>query len=277
MNKTIIIILFLNLGLYSFAQEKKAVDYVDPLMGSHDSRWIMFPGPSLPFGMVKLSPDNQELVWKAGYDYNINNVAGFSHLHSWTMAGLLTIPTTGPLKTEPGTERHPEKGYRSLINHETESASPGYYSVFLDDYGVKAELTTTKRTGFQRYTFPESDTARILIDMLIPSEYGFEIFWTVISKVNETEIQGFSYQQSLRKANYNEYVLNFVMRFNKPFRSFNGWVNEDIFREVESVTSGFGHKDIGAQISFTRIRQNHNQYAFFKLSGLFDSYMHGPA
>ena len=97
---------------------KDPVDYVDPLMGSHDSRWIMIPGPTMPFGMVKLSPDNQELGWKAGYEYEINNIAGFSHIHSWTMAGLLTIPTNGELKTVPGTERHPEKGYRSLFSHE---------------------------------------------------------------------------------------------------------------------------------------------------------------
>ena len=250
MNRILTTILLLATALSVHAQPKSPVDYVDPLLGSQDSRWIMFPGPSLPFGMVKLSPDNQELGWKAGYDYAIDNIAGFSHLHSWTMAGILTMPTTGVLKTIPGTEKHPEKGYRSEFRHETESASPGYYSVFLDDYGVKAELTSTMRTGFQRYTFPENDSARILVDMQIPSEYGFEIFWTVVSKVSDTEIQGFSYQQSLRKANYNEYVLNFVMRFSKPFKSFNGWVNEDVHRKVESVTSGFGHKDIGAFVEF---------------------------
>ena len=138
----------------------------------------MFPGPSLPFGMVKLSPDNQELGWKAGYDYEIDNIAGFSHIHSWTMAGLLTMPTTGPLKIRPGTEKHPERGYRSRFSHQNEKASPGYYAVKLDDYNIKVELTTTMRTGFQRYTFPEADTARILVDLLIPSEYGFEIFYT---------------------------------------------------------------------------------------------------
>jgi predicted alpha-1,2-mannosidase len=246
-------ILLAALSFISFGQVKqnlKPVDYVDPLIGSHDSRWNLFPGPTLPFGMVKLSPDNQENGWKSGYEYNIDNIAGFSHIHSWTMAGLLTVPTTGPLMTQPGTERHPEKGYRSKIRHETETASPGYYSVFLDDYGVKAELTTTMRTGFQRYTFPESDSARILIDMKIPSEYDFEIFWTVIAKVNDHEIHGFSYQQSLRKANYNEYILNFVMRFNKPFKSFNGWVEEDIYRNVESVTSGFENRDNGAFVEF---------------------------
>jgi len=155
------------------------------------------------------------------------------------MAGVLTMPVTGPLRVEPGTERHPEKGYRSRFDHASEKASPGYYSVFLDDYGVQAELTSTMRTGFQRYTYPECDTARILIDLLIPSEYGFEIFYTQINRVSDREIEGISYQQSLRKANYNEYILHFVMRFSKPFDSFNGWVKEDIFRNVETVSSGF--------------------------------------
>ena len=238
------------IGFSAFSQAKQPVDYADPLIGSHNSGWTLFPGPSLPLGMVKLSPDNQELGWNAGYEYNLNSIAGFSHLHSWTMAGLLTMPATGPLKTEPGTEKHPEKGYRSHFRHETESASPGYYSVFLDDYGIKAELTTTMRTGFQRYNFPHADTARILVDLLIPSENGYEIFQAVITRVNDAEIEGFSYQQSLRKANFNEYTLYFVMRFSKPFRSFNGWVNEDVFSNVDSVTTGFSHKDIGAFLEF---------------------------
>jgi len=245
--------LLLAIGLCapSLLSQKRYVDWVDPLLGSQDSRWIMFPGPALPFSMVKLSPDNQELGWKAGYDYAIDNIAGFSHLHSWTMAGVLTMPVTGPLLVEPGTERHPEKGYRSRFDHASEKASPGYYSVFLDDYGVQAELTSTMRTGFQRYTYPECDTARILIDLLIPSEYGFEIFYTQINRVSDREIEGISYQQSLRKANYNEYILHFVMRFSKPFDSFNGWVKEDIFRNVETVSSGFGHKDVGAFVEFS--------------------------
>ena len=250
MKKQILMVCWITTISLLQAQEK-LVDHVDPLMGSHDSRWIMFPGPTLPFGMVKLSPDNQELGWKAGYEYNLDNLAGFSHIHSWTMAGLMTVPTTGPLKIRPGTEKHPERGYRSRFSHDNETASPGYYSVFLDDYGVKAELTTTMRTGFQRYTFPENDSARILVDLLTPSEYGYEIFYTHIRRVSDTEIEGISYQQSLRKANYNDYILHFVMRFSKPFSSFNGWVKEEVYRNVEMVSSGFGHMDVGAFVEFS--------------------------
>mgnify|MGYP006280160085 CR=1 FL=1 len=245
-----VMVIMITTFMLSLQAQERSIDYVDPLTGSQDSRWIMFPGPALPFSMVKLSPDNQERGWKAGYDYSIHNIAGFSHIHSWTMAGILTMPATGELQTTPGTERHPERGYRSRFDHARVEASPGYYSVFLDDYGVKAELTSTMRTGFQRYTFPENDSARILVDLLFPSEYAFEIFYTQITKVSDREIEGVSYQQSLRKANYNEYNVHFVMRFSKPFKTFNGWVKEDVFRNAEMISSGFGHKDVGAFMEF---------------------------
>ena len=230
--------------------QKKPVDYVNTMIGSHNSRWIQFPGPSRPFGMVKLSPDNQEQGWKAGYEYDVNSIAGFSHIHSWTMAGLLTMPTNGELKMEPGTEKHPERGYRSHFSHDNEVGEAGYYSVMLDDYNIKAELTTTTRTGFHRYTFPKNDSSRILVDLLTPSEYGYEISYAHIKKVSNSEIEGMSYQQSLRRANYNEYVLHFVMRFSKPFESMNGWVQEEIMSNTDFISSGFEHRDIGTFLNF---------------------------
>ncbi len=249
--KQFLVAFFIGFAYVLQAQNVDVAQYVDPMMGSHDSRWIMFPGPTRPFGMVKLSPDNQELGWKAGYEYTIENIAGFSHIHSWTMAGLLTMPTNGPLKIIPGTEKDPDRGYRSRISRKKEQAEAGYYSVELDDYGIKAELTTTTRAGFHRYTFPKNDTSRILIDLLTPSEYGYEIFYTEIKKVSDTEIEGVSYQQSLRKAQFNEYTLNFVIRFNKPFNSLNGWVKEEIIKNAEIISSGFGHKDVGAFLNFS--------------------------
>ena len=171
MKKYIIFLILVSLCFGSLAQNKTTknpIDYVDPLMGTTFSRWMMFPGVSTPFGMVKLSPDNRRKGWKAGYEYKIHNIAGFSHIHSWTMGGLLTMPTVGKLKIIPGTEKNPDLGYRSRFSHKNEIAKPGYYSVFLDDYKIKAELTSTTRAGFQRYTFPKSDSARILIDLKIP-------------------------------------------------------------------------------------------------------------
>ncbi|MGC1243897.1 MAG: GH92 family glycosyl hydrolase [Chryseosolibacter sp.] len=234
----------------SAAGQKRPVDYVNPSIGTHDSRWMQVPGPTRPFGMVKLSPDNQETGWKAGYEYDIDNIAGFSHIHSWTMAGLLTMPATGALEVVPGPENDPDQGYRSRFRHENEIAEAGYYSVLLDDDSIKAELTTTTRTGFHRYTFPQSDSARILVDLLTPSEYGYEISWAHIQKVNNTEIEGMVYQQALRKANYNEYVVHYVMRFSKPFESMNGWVEDKIMRNQDFISSGFEHRDVGAFLNF---------------------------
>jgi predicted alpha-1,2-mannosidase len=244
------LLFLLIIGQFAASAQKRPVDYVDPMIGTHDSRWMQFPGSSRPFGMVKLSPDNQETGWKAGYEYDIDNIAGFSHIHSWTMAGVLTMPTVGELQIDPGPENHPERGYRSKFSHVNEKASAGYYSVLLDDSGIKAELTTTTRAGFHRYTFPKSDSARILVDLFTPSEYGYEISWAQIKKVSDREIEGMVYQQALRKANYNEYIVHYVIRFSKPFESMNGWVQDNVYRNQEFITSGFEHRDIGSFLNF---------------------------
>ncbi len=116
---------------------------------------MIAPGPWMPFSMVKLSPDNQNNGWQAGYDPTFESIGAFSHIHEWTMSGLGTMPTNGPLQTEVGDEKDPDSGYRSRINKETEEAPIGYYKVDLTDYDIKAELTATTRCGFQRYTFPK--------------------------------------------------------------------------------------------------------------------------
>ncbi len=230
------------------AKLREPVDWVDPILGTSQSRWMLYPGPSMPFGMVKLSPDNERRKWKAGYEYLIENIAGFSHLHSWTMGGLLTMPTTGELKTVPGSENEPDKGYRSRFSHDNEFASPGYYAVFLDDYGILAELTATTRAGLQRYTFGEADKARILFDLETPTEYGYSVLDAKITKVSDTEIEGYSRQQSGRGASYQQFTLHFVAKLSKPFDSFGGWVGEEIHRNVKTVS---GKGDVGAFLSYS--------------------------
>lgn len=227
---------------------RQPVDYVDPILGTATSRWMLYPGPSMPFGMVKLSPDNQRQTWKAGYEYTIENIAGFSHLHSWTMGGLLTMPTTGELKIVPGRENEPDAGYRSRFSHDTEEAFPGYYAVTLNDYGIRAELTTTTRAAMQRYTFPKAKDARILFDLLTPTEYGYSVLEAEITKVSDTEIQGYSKQRSGRGAPWNEFTLHFVARFNKPFVSMGGWFNGKISREVKRIS---GKDDVGAFVDYS--------------------------
>ena len=204
---------------------KDPVDYVDCFIGTDSSRWMLYPGPSMPFGMVKLSPDNQDAKWKAGYEYAVPNVAGFSHIHSWVMAGLLLQPCVGPLQTNPGPEQDPDAGYRSRIDKASETATPGYYAVTLEDYGVRAELTSTTRTGFHRYTFPESNNARVLLDLAIPAEYPYDVEWASVTRTSDREIAGFSNQRTYDGFSEmtNDYTVYFVIRFDSPFKSFNGW------------------------------------------------------
>ena len=226
-------------------REREPVDYVDPMLGTADSRWMLYPGPSMPFGMVKLSPDNQRKCWKAGYDYRINNIAGFSHLHSWTMSGLLVMPTTGELKTQPGPENDPENGYRSRFSHEREAAAVGYYGVTLDDYGIRAELTATTRCGFMRFTFPEARQARVLFDLEFPTEYGFRVLDAKVRKVNDHEIEGYSHQRS---TGWNEYTVHFVARFDRPIASLGGWVGDQVRQNIAELA---GKGDMGVFANFS--------------------------
>lgn len=131
-----------------------------------------YPGVAVPFGAVQLSPDtyNGGWDWCSGYHISDNSIMGFSHTHlSGTGVGdlldFLVMPGTGPAKTVPGTREHPESGYRSRFDHADEIAAPGYYSVLLKDYNIRAELTATERTGLHRYTFPASDQSYLILDL----------------------------------------------------------------------------------------------------------------
>lgn len=220
----------------------RPVDYVDTKMGTGHSRWMIAPGPWMPFGMVKISPDNQDMGWQAGYQPTFENVGAFSHIHEWTMAGLGTFPTNGPLITTMGSPEAPDSGYRSRMDKATEQAPLGYYSILLTDYDIKAELTATTRCSFQRYTYPENrPESRILVDLKIPAEYDYSIEEAFFKKVSDTKIVGYSKQISSSvwgEAYYRkqmvedgdrprewdqiaqEYIVHFAMEFDHPITRF---------------------------------------------------------
>ena len=133
------------------AQQKEPVDYADPLLGTSESRWMLNPGATMPFGMLQLSPDNQGGVWKSGYEYTVNSIGGFSHIHSWTMNGLSVMPTVGALNTHRGPADGPTtgwtSGYRSRIDKTTEVASPGYYAVTLPGKTFVIEAKNTSNVN----------------------------------------------------------------------------------------------------------------------------------
>src|SRR5690606_11428240 len=129
--------------------------------------------PTLPFGMVQLSPDHGTQGWNysAGYKYSDSSIIGFSHTHfsgvGLTTGGdILVMPTVGDkIKFTPGSPENPDTGYRSRYDKEEETATPGYYAVRLKDYNIRAELTTTRRVGMHRYTFPKARKSTILLDI----------------------------------------------------------------------------------------------------------------
>ncbi|SHI79841.1 alpha-1,2-mannosidase, putative [Tangfeifania diversioriginum] len=250
--KHLLLILFLvfSLGADCLAQQKQPVDYADPLMGTSESRWMLNPGSTLPFGMVQLCPDNQAQNWKAGYEYTIGSIFGFSHIHAWTMAGLSVMPTEGMLN--PHIYPHADvpistgstSGHRSRINKSTEKASPGYYAADLVDFDIKTELTSTTRCGFFRFTFPETNEGHMLFNLLFPQEYETELIDAKITKLNNTEIEGYSQQAS---GGFNDYTVHFVIRFNKPFKAFGGWEEENIQQNISEIG---GKGDVGAYVDF---------------------------
>ena len=205
-------------------------DDVDLLMGTGNSRWMFKPSPSLPLGMVQIAPDNQDEIWKAGYEYTIENIMGFNHFSDWTMTGFLMQPTCGELQVNPGREDYPDEGYRSRIDKRSERAEIGRYSVFMTDTKIQAEITATRRAALQRYRFPARKDARILIDLFTPNEYPHNLVSAKVRKVSDTEIEGEAtyYNAFTGYSLEQSYTLHFVLQFSKPFESMGGWVNEGV-------------------------------------------------
>jgi putative alpha-1,2-mannosidase len=145
--------------------------YVDPYIGTGFHGHV-FLGANVPFGGVQLGPVNRSEGWDwcSGYHYSDSTIVGFSHTHlSGTGIGDLgdvaVMPTTGEVRVVKGTVKNPQRGFISLFSHKEESVRPGYYSVRLKRYNIKAELTTTERVGFHQYTFPKSDAAHLVFDL----------------------------------------------------------------------------------------------------------------
>lgn len=206
--------------------------YVDTRMGTAHSRWMIAPGPWMPFSMVKMSPDNQNPGWQAGYEPTFESVGTFSHIHEWTMAGLGIFASNGKLETNVGDELHPDSGYRSAIDKKSEEAPIGYYKVKLSDYDIKAEVTATTRCGFERFTFPpDRDSSRVLLDLHIPAEYDYQLKEIKVRKVNDYRIEGYSHQLSPKVWSTDasqDYTLYFVVEFDRPIKTIGGWIGDKV-------------------------------------------------
>lgn len=215
-------------------KEQTFADYVDTKMGTAHSRWMIAPGPWMPMSMVKISPDNQNRGWQAGYQPTIESVGTFSHIHEWTMAGLGMMPTNGDLEISIGDQFDPDSGYRSRIDKSTEEAPLGMYKVFMTDTEIWTEATATTRGGFFRYTFPKDKNGRVMIDLHIEAEYDYDLVEVDVKKVSDYRIEGFSHQISPRPRVWSndadqEYTVHFVIEFDKPVSAMGTWKESETF------------------------------------------------
>ncbi|AQW97222.1 MAG: sugar hydrolase [Elizabethkingia anophelis] len=211
-----------------------------------------FPGATVPFGAVQLSPETDTISYElngkyngdvykycAGYRYEDKTITGFSHTHfSGTghsdLGDFLIMPTTGQLKLNPGTASNPESGYRSRFSHNDEISEAGYYKVKLQDYNILAELTATTRVGVHRYTFPKSDQAHIILDLMAGIyNYNDKNVWTYVRVNDDKTITGYRQTNGWARTR----TVYFAMKFSKPFKSY-GQKNYDGKR----VYNGFWRK-----------------------------------
>ena len=234
--------------LFSFAKVEKGIppiNYVNPFIGT-GGHGHNFPGPTVPFGMVQLSPDTRLEGWDgcSGYHFTDSVVYGFSHTHlSGTgcsdYGDILFMPTTGVVKYDNGYKSGVGNGYSSRFSKSTEKASPGYYSVMLSDYKVKVELSATCRVGFHKYTFPASKQSNIIVDLL----HRDEVIDSKLRIVSPTEIEGFRRSKEWADDQH----VYFVARFSKPFTKAGLALDEKI-QEGVSELSG---KNVKAAFTFT--------------------------
>ena len=234
--KTNLFILFLA-GIFVSCTPKKQVQdwtkYVDPQIGSVHGRWFLYTPAAMPFGMAKLAPHTNAYgsggSWApCGYDDRHTSIEGFGHFHEFQVGGLVFMPTVGKVQTVPGRLENPDEGYRSRFDKATEHSEAGYYSVFLKDYGIKAELTATERVGFHRYTFPETREAHLIIDIghRQGESSGVTDAWAKV--VNGNEVEGYieTYPEYAKFCDPDRKVkMFFVAQLSKPAVSTGAFVD----------------------------------------------------
>ena len=187
------------------SQQKKAqktsldyTQYVDPLIGSAGHGHV-FVGANVPFGAVQLGPVNifEGWDWCSGYNYASNTILGFTHTHlSGTGIGdlndILLLPFSGKAALTKVTKTDMVNGYGSYFDHKNEVVKPGYYSVLLDKYKIKAELTASERVGFHKYTFENEKDSHVLIDLADGIGWDRPVK-TYIKKISDTKLEGYRF------------------------------------------------------------------------------------
>lgn len=241
MNRIFCTAMIATLSLSGVQAQKRLIDYVNPLVGTQNMGHT-FPGACAPFGAVQLSPDTEMVphnvdgvynprayAYCAGYQYGDKTIVGFSHTHfngtgHSDLGDILMMPTVGEVQLDRGTADRPETGYRSRFSHAREQAEAGYYSVMLDDYGVKAELTATRRCGVHRYTYPQGEGHLILdLDYGI-YQYDGKVLMANLRVEDEYTVTGYRITRGWSRMNY----THFAIRFSKPIKGYGCRNDEEV-------------------------------------------------
>ncbi len=226
-------------------------DEVNMLAGTTNSRWMITPGPAAPMCLMRISPENETARWKGGYDYQVESIAGFGHIHEWTMSGMMTMPHHGKMFVKQGSRFDPDSGWRSRINPKEAVAEVGKYSVTLQDTGIKAEMGATKRSSLERYTYPKAVDPRIICALQTGvDEYKTYINEVHVEQTSPYEIRGYSKQQNWGSGypEKQDYIVHFVMQFDQPIKQLDGWKDGKLSTAVKTIDykrSGKGLGDCG--------------------------------
>ncbi|MDR0815419.1 MAG: GH92 family glycosyl hydrolase, partial [Bacteroidales bacterium] len=216
-----------------------------PVINTADCRFDFFASASVPFGMVGLSPDTKHGdLWKSGYQWNEEYILDFSHIHNAQTAGVPVMPVTGACKGHLGLQAS-----KSRFSHDKETVEMGYHKVYLEDYGITAELTSTCRVGLHRYTFPEAQEAHLLFDLgaaLGPTQMDN----AYVRQTGANEIEGYSIQTPTFRRKKPSIVF-FVARTDRNFDGFAGWKDSVLVEADNNIIAGKGS---GAYLTFRHLK-----------------------
>lgn len=205
-----------------YSKSEGLLQYVDPYIGSGYHGHV-FVGTSVPYGMVQLGPNNIHKGWDwcSGYHYSDSILIGFSHTHlngtGCTDLGDILIMPLNEIRTPRGNQDDIRDGYASRYSHDNETARPEYYSLLLDRYNIKAELTATDRVGFHRYTYPEGKPASILIDLREGN--GSNAYDSYIRKIDDYTVEGYRYVRGWSPSR----KVYFVLKSDKKIEQFTAY------------------------------------------------------
>lgn len=215
MSKFLLSIFILLSFLRLNAQNNSITTFVNPMIGT-GGHGHTYPGATLPFGMVQLSPDTRaDGSWDgcSGYHYSDTLIYGFSHTHlSGTgcsdYGDVLLMPVMGKPRFEP-------ESYASRFKHQTEKASPGYYAVFLEDERITAEFTTTTRTGIHKYSFEKGGLVSFMLDL----RHRDKLTGDSIITVNNHCVEGYRQSEAWAKDQRVYFRIEFSKNFEMPYNT----------------------------------------------------------